>query len=476
VIGEGGNLGVTRRGRVEFAREGGLINADFIDNSAGVDCSDHEVNLKILLGLAERRGELDRPARDALLREVTDDVVAHVLYDSFLQAQILSEEVVVSKGRMYAYEDLMVSLESAGLLMRESERLPSSEEIAERRRGGRGLERPELALLLAYAKRALARDLLDADFCEDPWLERDLREYFPDRVVERFGHLLAEHPLRRELIAMVNSNMVVNSLGPTFVSQLAAERGAEPADIVRAFRIAREVSGARARWDAVESLPRGTDRGVATSLMVGVDRLVEATARWYLAHYDGTGLEERIAADEAPFARLIAMLPEIGSDEWRAQRTETAEQLMEQGIPAEIAWGHALTTELMQAPDIIAVAESSGRPVETVARAFHALAARLDLVWLLGALDDLPQPTRTQRWAVQAVREDCLDALSELARCALVEADDGDDAAAAVDAYLDARAALSRRLETVMASLSVEATGDLGALMLAVRAVRSLAG
>ena len=114
VIGEGGNLGLTRRARVEYAREGGLVNADFIDNSAGVDCSDHEVNLKILLGLAERRGELDRPGRDALLREVTDDVVAHVLYDSFLQAQILAQEVVVSKSRMYAYEDLMVALESAG--------------------------------------------------------------------------------------------------------------------------------------------------------------------------------------------------------------------------------------------------------------------------------------------------------------------------------------------------------------------------
>ena len=244
VIGEGGNLGVTRRGRVEFALGGGLVNADFIDNSAGVDCSDHEVNLKILLGLAERRGELDRAARDELLLEVTDDVVAHVLYDSFLQAQILSQEVVVSKGRMYAYEDLMVALESAGLLTRESERLPGTEEVAERRRAGRGLERPELALLLAYAKRALTRDLLASDFCEDPWLERDLREYFPDRVVERFGPLLAEHPLRRELIAMVNANIVVNSLGPTFVTQLAAERGAEPADVTRAYRIAREVTGA----------------------------------------------------------------------------------------------------------------------------------------------------------------------------------------------------------------------------------------
>jgi len=475
VVAEGGNLGFTRRARVEFAAGGGLINADFIDNSGGVDCSDHEVNLKILLGLAERRGELDRPARDALLREVTEDVVDHVLYDSFLQAQILSQEVAVSKTRMYAYEDLMSALEQRGLLDRAAEGLPPTEELAERRRAGRGFERPELALLLAYAKRALARALLASDLCEDPWLERDLRDYFPDRVVERFGHLLAEHPLRRELIATVNANLLVNSLGPTFVSQLGAERGAEAADIVRAYRIARQVTGARARWDAVESLPRTIDRGVVTELMVGVDRLVEAAARWYLAHDGGGALEQQIAAAEAPFARLIAVLPDVGGDAWREQRRAAADTLIERGVPEEVAWAHALLPELMHAPDIIAVAEATGSAVEDVARAFHALAERLEIGWLLGALDALPQPTRTQRWAVQAVREDCLEALAELARAALVHAAADEDAAAAVDTYLDARAAQSRRLAAVIASLTVEGTGDLPALMLAVRAVRALA-
>ena len=144
-------------------------------------------------------------------------------------------------------------------------------------------------------------------------------------------------------------------------------------------------------------------------------------------------------------------------------------------MPEEVAWGHALMPELMQAPDIIAVAERTGRAVEDVTRAFHALAARLEVVWLLGALDELPQPTRTQRWAVQAVREDCMDALSELARCALEAAAPGQDAVEAVHAYLEQRTALSRRLAAVTASLTVEGTGDLPALMLAVRAVRALA-
>jgi glutamate dehydrogenase len=377
---------------------------------------------------------------------------------------------------MYAYEDLMAGLEARGLLDRAAEGLPATDEIAERRRAGRGLERPELALLLAYAKRALARDLLDSDFCDDPWLERDLRDYFPDRVVERFGHLLAEHPLRRELIATINANEVVNSLGPTFASQLSAERGAETADVVRAYRIARAVTGAGARWDAVEALPRTLDRHVATEIMEGVDRLVEATARWYVAHDGGRPLEAQIAAAEAPFARLVAVLPEIGSDEWREHRRHIAEGLVEHGVPEDVAWTHAIGPELMQAPDIIAVAQSTGWAVEDVTRAFHALAARLEIVWLLGALDELPQPTRTQRWAVQAVREDCLEALAELARCALATAEEGQAASEAVDAYLDRHAAQTRRLSAVTASLTVEATGDLPALMLAVRALRALAG
>jgi glutamate dehydrogenase len=476
VVGEGGNLGLTRRARVEFARGGGLIHADFIDNSGGVNCSDHEVNLKILLGLAERRGELTRPERDALLRAVCDEVVAHVLYEAFLQAQILAEELTVSRGRLYAYEDLMGALEAGGLLDRTLEELPTVEEMAERRRADRGMELPELAVLLAYAKRALARSLLASDLPDDPWLERDLRNYFPAPVVERFGHLLAEHPLRRELVATINANHVVDSLGPTFVSQLAAERGAEPAEVVRAFRVAREVTGAVARWDAVERLPRSVDRATATELMAGVDRLVEAATRWYVTHDPTQGLEDAIARAEAPFARLMAVLPDIGSEPWRERRRQVADALVEKGVPGEIAWAHALAPELQQAPDIIATAEATGRSVESVTAAVHDLGARLEIVWLLAALDQLPQPTRTQRWATQAVREDCLDALAELARSALEAAPADLPAERAVDAYLEARGTLVRRLAHVMQSLSVEGTEDLPGLMLAVRALRALAG
>ena len=169
VVGEGGNLGFTQRGRIEYARNGGRINTDFIDNSAGVDTSDHEVNMKILLGLAIQRGELTMEERNELLQACADDVVAHVLYDNYLQAQILSQEVEVSAQRIEAYEDLMQQLEAGdGELEREVEFLPSTEEMVERRAAGEGLVRPELAVLLAYAKRAIFAALVDSDLPDSP--------------------------------------------------------------------------------------------------------------------------------------------------------------------------------------------------------------------------------------------------------------------------------------------------------------------
>jgi glutamate dehydrogenase len=476
VVGEGGNLGFTRRARVEYAAGGGRINADFIDNSAGVDCSDHEVNLKILLGLAEQAGELTREERDELLREVTDDVVAHVLYDSFLQAQIIAQEVDRSGSRLFAYEDLIMLLEEKGILDRASEDLPSGEELGERRRAGRGMERPELAILVAYSKQQLARALEGTDFVEEPWLERDLRGYFPPAVVERFGHLLSQHPLKRQLICMVNSNAVVNALGPTFVSQLVAERGAEPADVVRAYRIAREVTGADARWDVIERLD-GVDRAAQLELMGAVDLLVEETTRWYLTndptHSPEGDIEATIAAGRDGFERLAAVLGDLGSDERRRRREQTAERMLAQGVPEPLARAHALRPELRYAPDMVWVAGATGRPIEQVADVFFAVGAELRLDWIEGELERVPAPTRTQRWALQAVREDAAQMRRELAGCVLAESSGG-TADEAVEAFLAERGPAHRRLTAFLRSLAREGEPDLAGLTLAVRQLRTI--
>jgi glutamate dehydrogenase len=472
VVGEGGNLGFTRRSRVEYSEHGGRINADFIDNSAGVDCSDHEVNLKILLGLAERRGEMDRAQRDELLEAVTDDVVAHVLYDSFLQAQIIGQEVERSAARMFAYEDLMGLLEEAGLLNRASEDLPDGEEVAERRRASRGMERPELAILVAYAKRWIARAIEVSDLVEDPWLERDLRGYFPPAVVERCAHLLGEHPLRRQLLCMSSANSVVNALGPTFVSQLVAERGADPAAVVRAYRIARAVTGAAARWDSVERLS-GVEPAAQAELMTGIDQLVDAVTRWYLMNEPGGGLEEAVATGRDGFQRLADVLPELGTEERRTRRTEQADALALRGVPEPVATAAALREDLLHAPNMIAVAAATERDLREVAEVFYLVGDRFRLDWLEGELQRVRAVGRMQRWALQAVREDAYLARRELAQTALAE---NPEAAPeeAVEAFLESRETERRRVAAFLRALSREGEPDLAGFTLAVRQLRTI--
>jgi glutamate dehydrogenase len=472
VVGEGGNLGFTRRARVEYSARGGLINADFIDNSAGVDCSDHEVNLKVLLGLAERAGAMTRAERDELLRDVTGDVVGHVLYDSFLQAQIISQEVERSAARLFSYEDLMALLEERGMLDRASEDLPTGEEIVERRRGGRRMERPELAVLVAYAKSWVARDIEGSAFLDDPWLERDLTSYFPAAVVSRCGAFLHEHPLRPQLLAMINANSVVNSLGPTFVSQLVVERGADVASVVRAYRIAREVIRADDLWTPIERL-EGATRAAQTELMNGVDALVEAATRWYVAWPPEGTLTEVIERGRSGFDRYSEVLPRLGGEDRIERRAAVVSRLMEAGVPADLAEAHALRPDLVHAPNVTRTAERTGRCIEDVAETFFVLGGALRLDWMERELARVRSATRLQRWALQAVREDAYDARREVAEHALREAD-GAPPAAAVQRFVESRSESAQRLQALLRSLSREGDPDLAGFTLAVRQLRAL--
>ena len=475
VVGEGGNLGLTQRGRIEYAEAGGRINIDAIDNSAGVDLSDHEVNLKILLGLAEARGDLTRKQRDELLASVADDVVAHVLYDNYLQAQILSQEVLVSSARLEAYEDLMARLEGEGLLERTIETLPSTEEMAERRRSGRGLPRPVLCVLLAYAKRSLKAAVLASDLPDERYLDGELRRYFPDRVVERFEPLLAEHPLRREMLATIVANDVVNSLGVTFVARLAAETGAEPADIARAFWTAREVTGAVVRWARVEALDGRIDPLLQNDLMTRVDGLVESVARWYLTRSTSRDLAVAIDTSRAAMEELSAVIHETGSPEWQAAREETVRRLVEAGVPHEQAAAHAFAPELEHGPDIIAVASTTGRSIADVAHAFFLLGERLHLDWLEERVAELPAATRWQRWSLQAIADDLMLVRREVAGRVLAEAGDlrVEDA---LDVYLAGRTEAYERLSRLMDTLALEGVHDQAVLTVALRQVRNVVG
>ncbi len=473
VVGEGGNLGFTHRARIEAARAGILINADFIDNSAGVDSSDHEVNLKILLDLAVRRGLLSVDDRNALLHEVTGDVVEHVLYDSFLQAQILSEEVAVAHERMFAYEDLMEELERRGMLSRESEALPGSDEIADRRRLGQGLERPELAVLLAYAKRLLTDQLLASELPENPYFDTYVRAYFPPAVVDAYGELIADHPLRRELVATLVANDLVNSLGPTFAAELSHELGASPQAIVGSYRIAREVTGAEARWVEIEALGAGVGADVARKLMDGVDVLVATVARWYLLHEPEAEIEPAIAAARDAFATLEREMWSLRSHRWRADAEARAAAVLADGVPEQLALRHASQPALYHGADIVRAAAVTGREIVAVAEAFFALGERLGLERIETLVLALPASGRVQRWAQQGLLDDLLAGRRELVIAAL-SASPELEPSAAVDAFLERCAPAIERLRTVAVELGADGTTDAATLALAVRRLREL--
>ena len=324
---------------------------------------------------------------------------------------------------MYAYEDLMAALEAEGLLDRDVEVLPSSEEMAERRRAGRGLERPELAVLLAYAKRALTGALLRSDLPDEPWLERDLRELLPAarrRALRRTCS--AEHPLRRELVATIVANHVVDALGPTFVSRLMAELGAQPADVVRAYLAARD---ARRR-----DRPLGGDRaprpGGRPRRAVGADggRRPRSSRRpragTCATPSPGSTCATEIADGREAFRRLAEILPTLGAEEWRAEREEVAAEPRRAGRPGRAGPRRTRCGRALEhAPDIVAIARLDGRTVEEVAHAFFRLGQALQLTGSSARSSALPVGTRMQRWALQAVREDVLAARRLVAERAL---------------------------------------------------------
>jgi glutamate dehydrogenase len=473
VVGEGGNLGFTRPARVEYARNGGRINADFIDNSAGVDCSDHEVNVKVLLGMAVRRGLLPDDERDALLADVTDDVVVHVLADSYAQARVITQEERRAPRRTQAAEELMEVLEADGALRRRDHGMPSADELAERRSDGEGLTRPELAVLVALAKIAITTAMLDEDGLDDPVFDADMAEYFPAKVVERFGGLLVEHPLRRHLAATLQANEAVDTLGPTFVARRAAEFGASTTPVVRAFRTAVGATDARDLWDRIDGLTE-VEPSVVWSLRAEVDELVRVTSRWFLAHAAGDPIGPTIERHRAGVAAIRERLAQLDDDERRRKRVEA---YCDTGVPRDLAEIVAGDAALVLAPHVVATADEVGRPVVDVGAAVLRLGEALVLGTLHAAIEALPIPDRMTRWSVQALRDDLLDARVAVVAAALRARPDASPDEA-VDAFLDERPVDVLRLRRFLRELSTDgehrSAASSAACLLAVRQLQTM--
>ena len=417
VVGEGGNLGLTQRARIEFAREGGLVNADFIDNSAGVDCSDHEVNLKILLDLAERRGELDADGRDALLREVTDDVAEHVLYDSFLQAQILAQEVRGSASRMFAYEDLMAALEDEGLLRRDVEFLPTlgGDGRAPARGARPGAPGAGGAARLRQAR--LTGALLESSLPDDPWLERDLRGYFPPAgrralrppagrapaAARARGHDQRQ-PRRQRARARRSSRGWWPSGAPSRPTSCApsASRARSPAPR-RAGRPSSAWRASTARRSGAHGGRRRARRG--DRALVPGERPRGRPRR---------GDRRRPRGLRAPASRCCPSSTRRARGARAAGRAaRRAGRARRAGPRARLPAGAGLRARRHRRR------AGGGRSVEDVGPAFVAARGpRCRSSWIEQQLDALPATTRMQRWALQAVRDDLWRARRELASSA----------------------------------------------------------
>ncbi len=407
VVGEGGNLGLTQRGRIEYALAGGRVNTDAIDNAGGVNCSDHEVNIKILLDAVVADGDLTGKQRDLLLAEMTDAVAERVLRGSYTQTQALSLELAQAPEMLDVHDRLMRRLEQDGRLDRELEALPGAETVSERRAAGRGLTQPELAVLLAYAKIALYAELLHSDLPEDPAMDPELERYFPAPLPERFGPRLRTHRLRREIIATRVTNDVVDRAGATFVARLQEDTGARASDIARAHAVAREVFGLRGLWHDVEALDLRVPAATQTAMLLDARRLAERATRWLLrARSRPLDIAAEVARFRPGAEAVAAALPGALVLGDRARWDERVARLVADDVPEAVAARVAGVDALFPVLDIVEVADATGIPVQEVAALHFTVGERLALHWLRDRVAALPRADRWEAMARAALRDD----------------------------------------------------------------------
>jgi glutamate dehydrogenase len=474
VVGEGGNLGLTQRARIEYARGGGRINTDAIDNSGGVDCSDREVNIKVLLDQAVVSGDLTREQRDELLVEMTPAVAELVLKDNYEQAETLSLAEAHAPAMVDVHTRFIEALEHSSKLDRQLEALPTGEELAERNREDRGLTRPELAVALAYSKIHLHAELLDSDVPEDPHLSAELDRYFPAPLPQRFADQIRGHRLRREIIATQVINNMEHGGGITFAFRLHEESGAPASEIARAYAAARDIFGMRAQWQEIEALDNQVAADVQVRLLLEGRRLVERGSRWLLAH---RGRPLDIGATVHFFspgaATLVKALPRLLGPSDVEPMMVQADDFEQAGVPPGLAHRVAGLATLFSTFDIVEVATEAGLEVEEVAAVHFRLGERLELHWLRDRIVALPRDDRWRALARAALRDDLYSLHRSLTAEVLRSAEPGGSVSERVDAWVERNPA-SERCQQTLAEIRVGHVFDTTTLPVAVREVRNL--
>ncbi len=474
VVGEGGNLGFTQRGRVEYALKGGRINTDALDNSAGVDTSDHEVNIKILLDAVVAAGDLTIKQRDRLMADMSEEVAALVLQDNYLQGQTVSVAAAQGTALLPSFIRLMRTLERRGRLDRAVEFLPNDAVLLERQTSGTGLTRPEIAVLLAYAKMSLYDDLLESDLPDDTHFAVDLAKYFPRPLRKSFQTAIDGHRLRREIVATSVANSIINRVGPGFVGDIREETEADAAAIARVYVVTRDIFGLRQLWNDIEALDNRVPPAQQTEMLLAVVRLMRRSVLWFLRERPGAIDIAAVVADLGPRIDALARgLKATLSAPMLARVEATERHLTETDVPPALAATVALLDPLGAALDIIEAARRTSRDAATVAHMHFDLGDRLGLDWLRETAERLPLSDYWQRLAVTAALED-LDTRQRSLVIAVLTGANGAEPPAALDAWTAGHERVLGRITQLVAEYKLAGGVDAARLAIANRHLKSL--
>jgi len=467
VVGEGANLGMTQLGRIEAAKSGVRLNTDAIDNSAGVDCSDHEVNIKILLNVQMGMGKITLPNRNKLLAEMTEEVGHLVLRDNYQQSQTISMMQHRGAQLLDAQQRTMKLFEREGLLNREIEFLPNDEEIQERMAAGQGLTRPELAVFLPYGKMWLYDKIINSDLPDDPITEQDLQEYFPKPLQKKFGEAISKHKLRREIVGTVVTNNFINRVGPSFLTTQMERTGLGPVDVARAYTVTEAAYGLRDIWNAIEALDNKVPAEVQMEMLLEVARMLERSVQWMLRHIPTPmDMTKQIGILKPGVDALRKALPTVWSDEVAAYINRQSEAYQKKGVPAKLAMDVASLYRLAAANDITTIAETTKQTVPQAARLYYLVGERFGLGALRARTEGFATISHWDKLAVSAAIEELFAHQRSLAQRITAASKGKATPEKAVEAWIAGNKARIDRYDQVFAE--VKAADSLSLSMLTV--------
>ncbi len=475
VVGEGANLAVTQRGRVELGLGTCRLNTDSIDNSAGVDTSDHEVNIKILLRGVEENGDLTRKQRDELLQKMTSEVAELVLRDNYLQTQAITVTHQLGARLNDRHGRFMSALEKKGRLNRAIEHLPEDDLLAERSSHGQGLTRPELAVLLSYAKLDLNQQLLDSDVPDDLFMTRELQRYFPTPMQERFAHAIPGHRLNREIVATVLTNSIINRVGIAFIHEVRERTGKSTADIARAYVVSREIFDLRDLWRDIESLDNRLPAKVQATMLAECGRTLERATVWFLRLADGVGdLGARIAEYHEGVNGIAKELDSLTNPSEASLIEERTQGLVELGADVKLARRVVRLQSLAPACDIVRLARSGSWPSPSVAQYYFEIGSRFGFDWARRTALRLPTDSAWDKLAINAIVDDLSSNQSELTRGVMSSVDGSGRHVSEIENWARERSAMVSSTDQLIAELQSVAHPTLAMLAVANRQLKSM--